>query len=90
MLADPINGALWSGPPFPSRDWRQITRDRNPDTPEWLPVFKDGSFARFMNQNGEAPGNGDRWGPLRIVYLQYASDAVVFLTAILSTASRTG
>lgn len=31
-----------------------------------------------MNQNGEAPGNGDRWGPLRIVYLQYASDAVVF------------
>ncbi|MBO1025428.1 alpha/beta-hydrolase family protein [Ochrobactrum sp. SD129] len=78
MLADPINGALWSGPPFPSRDWKQITRDRNPDTPEWLPVFKDGSFARFMNQNGEAPGNGDRWGPLRIVYLQYASDAVVF------------
>lgn len=78
MLEDPINGALWSGPPFPSRDWKQITRDRNPRTPEWLPVFKDGSFVRFMNQNGEAPGNGDRWGPLRIVYLQYASDAVVF------------
>lgn len=78
MLEDPINGALWSGPPFPSRDWKEITRDRNPGTPEWLPVFRDGSFARFMNQNGEAPGNGDHWGPLRIVYLQYASDAVVF------------
>ncbi|KAB0570627.1 MULTISPECIES: alpha/beta hydrolase [Brucella] len=78
MLADPINGALWSGPPFPSRDWKQITRDRNAGSPEWLPVFRDGSFARFMNQKGEAPGNGNRWGPLRIVYLQYASDAVVF------------
>jgi uncharacterized membrane protein len=78
MLEDPINGALWSGPPFPSRDWKQITRDRNQGTPEWLPVFRDGAFARFMNQNGEAPGNGTRWGPLRIVYLQYASDAVVF------------
>ncbi|MCL7999699.1 alpha/beta-hydrolase family protein [Brucella sp. 21LCYQ03] len=78
MLEDPINGALWSGPPFPSRDWKEITKDRNLGTPEWLPVFGDGSFARFMNQNGEAPGNGDRWGPLRIVYLQYASDAVVF------------
>ncbi|MBO1040147.1 alpha/beta hydrolase [Brucella pituitosa] len=78
MLADPINGALWSGPPFPSRDWKQITRDRNAGSPEWLPVFRDGSFARFMNQKGEAPGNGTRWGPLRIVYLQYASDAVVF------------
>jgi len=78
MLEDPINGALWSGPPFPSRDWKRITRDRNEGTPEWLPVFRDGAFARFMNQNGEAPGNGTRWGPLRIVYLQYASDAVVF------------
>lgn len=78
MLEDPINGALWSGPPFPSRDWKQITRDRNAGSPEWLPVFRDGSFARFMNQKGEAPGNGTRWGPLRIVYLQYASDAVVF------------
>lgn len=46
MLADPINGALWSGPPFPSRDWKQITRDRNAGSPEWLPVFRDGSFAR--------------------------------------------
>ena len=78
LLGDPINGALWSGPPFPSRNWMQMTRDRNIGTPEWLPVFKDGSFVRFMNQDGEAPGNGDHWGPLRIVYLQYASDAVVF------------
>ncbi|MDT6941915.1 alpha/beta-hydrolase family protein [Brucella pseudogrignonensis] len=78
MLEDPINGALWAGPPFPSRDWKLLTRDRNEGTPEWLPVFRDGAFARFMNQKGEAPGNGDRWGPLRIVYLQYASDAVVF------------
>lgn len=78
MLQDPINGALWAGPPFPSRDWKQITRDRNAGTPEWLPVFRDGSFARFMNQKGEAPGNGDKWGPLRVVYLQYASDAVTF------------
>ncbi|MFQ0814163.1 hypothetical protein AVM02_14180 [Brucella anthropi] len=78
MLDDPINGALWSGPPFPSRDWKAMTRRRNPGTPEWLPVFRDGSFARFMNQNGEAPGNGTRWGPLRVVYLQYASDPVTF------------
>lgn len=78
LLGDPINGALWSGPPFPSRNWKQMTRDRNAGTPEWLPVFRDGSFVRFMNQNGEAVGNGDRWGPLRIVYLQYASDGVVF------------
>ena len=82
MLDDPINGALWSGPPFPSRDWKSITNRRNPGTPEWLPVFRDGSFTRFMNQNGEAPGNGTRWGPLRIVYLQYASDPVTFFDSL--------
>ncbi len=78
MLDDPINGALWSGPPFPTSDWRSVTRRRNPGTPEWLPVFRDGAFVRFMNQNGEAPGNGTRWGPMRVVYLQYASDPVTF------------
>jgi len=82
MLDDPINGALWSGPPFPSRDWKAMTRRRNPGTPEWLPVFRDGSFARFMNQNGEAPGNGTRWGPMRVVYLQYASDPVTFFDTL--------
>lgn len=82
MLDDPINGALWSGPPFPSRDWKAMTRRRNPGTPEWLPVFRDGSFARFMNQHGEAPGNGTRWGPLRVVYLQYASDPVTFFDSL--------
>lgn len=78
MLADPIQGALWSGPTFNSEGWRQLTRDRNSGSPEWLPVFRDGSFVRFMNQHGQAPGNGQHWGPMRVMYLQYASDAVTF------------
>lgn len=78
MLEDPIHGALWSGPPFMSSDWRRITRDRNAGSPAWLPVFRDGAFVRFLNQDGQAPGKYEDWGPLRIVYLQYASDAVTF------------
>ena len=35
-----------------------------------------------MNQNGEAPGNGTRWGPMRVVYLQYASDPVTFFDSL--------
>jgi uncharacterized membrane protein len=31
-----------------------------------------------MNQNGVAVQPGSAWGPLRIVYLQYASDAITF------------
>ena len=78
ILGDPIQGALWSGPPFESRIWRSITERRNPGSPAWLPRFRNGSFIRFMNQNGD-PGPADApWGPMRIVYLQYASDAITF------------
>lgn len=78
ILNDPIQGAVWSGPPFESRIWRQITDTRNPDSPEWLPQFRDGSLFRFMNQNGPTVPDGTPWGPMRIVYLQYASDAITF------------
>jgi uncharacterized membrane protein len=78
MLGDSVQGALWSGPPFKSRIWRSVTEHRNAGSPAWLPQFRDGSFVRFMNQNGD-PGPSDApWGPLRIVYLQYASDPLTF------------
>ena len=78
MIGDPIDGALWSGPPYSSQLWRSTTDDRNPGSPAWLPRFRDGSFIRFMNQDGVAVAPGSRWGPMRIVYLQYASDPVTF------------
>jgi uncharacterized membrane protein len=81
VLGDPFDGALWSGPPYSSRLWRWLTDHRNPGSPVWLPRFRDGSFVRFMNQHGEAaepPGPNAAWGPIRIVYLQYASDPATF------------
>lgn len=77
-IGDPITGALWSGPPFESRTWRAISNARNPDSPQWLPVFRDSRLVRFMNQNGPAVPQETPWGRLRIVYLQYASDPIVF------------
>jgi uncharacterized membrane protein len=82
VLGDPFAGALWSGPPHSSRLWRFLTDNRNPGSPAWLPRFRDGSFVRFMNQYGEAAGQPSApnaaWGPMRFVYLQYASDPVTF------------
>jgi uncharacterized membrane protein len=78
VLGDPYNGALWSGPPYPSRLWRSLTASRNPGSPAWLPSVSQGNFVRFMNQNGTKVPAGTRWGPMRVVYLQYASDAITF------------
>jgi uncharacterized membrane protein len=80
MIGDPISGALWSGPPFASRIWRTITANRNPGSPEWLPEFRDGRVVRFMNQHGPTVPPATPWGPLRIVYLQYASDPIVLFS----------
>ncbi|MGY4471169.1 hypothetical protein ACVWWK_006878 [Bradyrhizobium sp. LB9.1b] len=77
-IGDPIAGALWSGPPFESRIWRSVIANRNPGSPAWLPQFRDGRFVRFMNQNGPTVPVDAPWGPMRIVYLQYASDAITF------------
>src|SRR5262249_9679722 len=82
VLGDPPDGALWSGPPYSSSFWRSLTDRRNPESPAWLPRFREGSFVRFMNQHGEyasAPPEPDGGGGLmRVVYLQYASDPVTF------------
>jgi uncharacterized membrane protein len=77
-IGDPIAGAVWSGAPFESRIWRWVTANRNPGSPAWLPEFRDGRFVRFMNQNGPTVPADAPWGPMRIVYLQYASDAITF------------
>ncbi|HMQ93419.1 MAG TPA: alpha/beta-hydrolase family protein [Amaricoccus sp.] len=80
VIADPPQGALWVGPPFPSPVWRAAVRDRNPGTPEWLPRFGDGSILRFTNQENALDIPGAEWGPIRLVYLQYPSDPITFFS----------
>jgi uncharacterized membrane protein len=79
-VGDPISGALWSGPPFESRIWRSLTANRNEGSPAWLPEFRDGRFVRFMNQDGATVPRDAPWGPMRVVYLQYASDPIVLFS----------
>lgn len=79
LMAAPIDGALWAGPPFASGLWGRITRARAPDSPYWLPQVNDGEVVRFVNQDTDLLDDAaHRWGPVRIVYLQYGSDPIVF------------
>lgn len=78
FIGDPFHGALWSGPPFRSVHWRVHTQQRKAGSPAWLPRFRDGSVVRFTNQENHLEIPGAVWGPVRIVYLQYASDPITF------------
>jgi uncharacterized membrane protein len=77
IIDDPFQGAMWSGPPFATVNWRMMTNQREPGSPAWLPRFRDGKVVRFMNQDGLKDGQSG-WGPFRIVFLQYGSDPITF------------
>jgi uncharacterized membrane protein len=80
IFEDPIQGAVWSGPPFPSSVWSNIINHRNPDSPSWLPHYRDGSIVRFTSQKNALNDWGKRWSPMRFVYIQYASDPMIFFS----------
>lgn len=80
IFEDPIQGAVWSGPPFPSTVWNKAVQGRNSDSPMWLPRFRDGSMLRFTGRENSLPEAGDHWGPMRCVYIQHASDPMCFFS----------
>ncbi len=84
LFEDPIQGGVWSGPPFPSTKWAAMTRSRNPDSPAWLPTFRDGSMVRFTGRDSTLDQAGNRWGPMRFVYIQYPSDPMTFFSPDLA------
>lgn len=80
VLQDPFQGALWVGPPYTSGIWRWATNNRQPGSPEWLPRFGNETTIRFSNQGGGLEVPDIPWGPMRIAFLQHASDPIVFFS----------
>lgn len=83
IFEDPIQGGVWSGPPFPSQEWRQVVNHRNEGSPIWLPKFRDERIIRFTAQRN-ALDDDKPWGAMRYVYIQYASDPMVWFSPELA------
>jgi uncharacterized membrane protein len=78
IVNEPIDGALMVGPPFVDELWNRVVDERDPGSAPTLPVFEDGRTVRFANERAGAAHPTTDWGPTRILYLQHASDPVVF------------
>ena len=78
LLDDPIDGAFWAGPPFPSAFWNYVQKQRTPGSPWVLPVVGEGSLVRYASHTADASEATAEWGEMRIVFLQYSSDPIVF------------
>lgn len=78
MMNEPVAGAFWVGPPFPSTLWRQSNTARVPGSPYILPQVDEGEVIRYASQYAPPDRSGQPWGRLRILFLQHASDPIVF------------
>jgi uncharacterized membrane protein len=80
-LADITNrtdGVLWAGPPNFNELWRGLVADREPGSPEWLPVVDAGRTVRFADQPADLGRPPATWTRPRVAYLQNASDPIVW------------
>lgn len=74
------DGALFSGPTFQNTIWTDLTSTRDAGSPEWLPIYDDGRFVRFVARAGNLARPKDPWEHPRVVYLQHASDPIAWWT----------
>ncbi|WUM88889.1 alpha/beta-hydrolase family protein [Nocardia salmonicida] len=80
-LADIRNrtdGVLWVGPPNSNRLWSEFVTRRDPGTEEITPIYADGMSVRFAASADQLARPTPVWNDPRIVYLQHASDPVVW------------
>jgi uncharacterized membrane protein len=72
------DGALFAGPPNSTELWRTLTNERAIGSPERLPIYGDGRTVRFAATATDLrPVDGSLRAP-RIVFLQHASDPIVW------------
>jgi uncharacterized membrane protein len=72
-------GTLFAGPPNFNTLYREFTDHRDPGSPEVEPVYKDGRTVRFTNDvAAEVPPTSAAWNGPRVLYLQHASDPIVW------------
>ncbi|MFH2071534.1 MAG: alpha/beta-hydrolase family protein [Actinomycetota bacterium] len=84
IINAPVNGALLAGPPFVNELRRYIVANRDEGSPPWRPIFERGRTVRFTTEENALDLPTAEWGQTRIVYLQHASDPLVFFSPDLA------
>jgi uncharacterized membrane protein len=84
IINEPINGALLSGPPFVNELHSDLVADRDDGSPASLPVYGNGRTVRFTAEENALGDPTAQWDYTKIVYLQHASDPVVFFSRDLA------
>jgi len=72
------DGALFTGPTFNNTIWTSLTANRDPGSPEWLPIYENGAHVRFSATPKDLNRPDAPWRSPRVVYMQHASDPIAW------------
>jgi len=73
-----VDGVLWMGPPGSNRIWRSLVDRRDPGSTMTDPVYAGGLLVRFTEDPAEYRSDVGPWLPPRVLYVQHATDPVVW------------
>ena len=80
-MANRTDGILLAGPPAFNQLNREFTDKRDPGSSEVQPVYQGGRIVRFSNNPADQIEPVDQgWDGARVLYLQHASDPIVWLS----------
>jgi uncharacterized membrane protein len=78
-LRNRTDGALFVGPPGFNVLHREFTTGRDPGSPQVQPVLREGRTVRFTDGSSPVTSLGEApWDGPRVIYLQNASDPIVW------------
>jgi uncharacterized membrane protein len=78
-LRNRTSGALFVGPPNFNPLYRSFVDDRDPDSREVEPVYRDGRTIRFTNRpRDEIAPTSAAWDGSRVLYMQHPSDPITW------------
>lgn len=93
-MLNSVDGAVWTGTPGITPMWKQLTASRRAGSPEIAPVIDGGRHIRFVTQPQDLTrdfygGLYEPWESPKVVYVQHASDPVVWWGTHLLTKEPT-
>jgi uncharacterized membrane protein len=78
-LRNRTDGVLFVGPPNFNPLYRSFVDDRDPGSPEVVPVYRGGRTIRFTDRPRDEPTPvGEPWGTTRVLYMQHPSDPITW------------
>ncbi|GAA1163946.1 alpha/beta-hydrolase family protein [Nesterenkonia sandarakina] len=73
------DAALFTGPPSNTEPWATLQANRDPGSPVWQPVYREGEQVRWQSKPGDFAALGGAWQQPRLGYLQHATDPITWL-----------